>query len=122
MLKSKAEVMKDLGKVLRRKIVIQKQEVTEDEIGNQKSEWTDWQTVWAERNNLWGQEYYAAKVVNEENTLVFTIRYALLIDEINTVDYRIKHEGKFYDIKQIDFLRDDGLWVKIKALERGADG
>lgn len=122
MLKSKAEAMRDVGKVLRRKIIIQKLEVVEDEIGNQTQDWADWQTVWAERNNLWGQEYYAAKVVNEENTVVFVIRDAPFIEEMNTLEYRIKHEDKVFDIKQIDRLQDGGLWVKIKALERGADG
>ncbi len=122
MIKSKKEVMKDVGKVLRRKIIIQKMEVVQDDIGNQKMEWVDWRPVWAERNNLWGQEYYAAKAVNEESTIVFMVRYAPFIDEMNTVDYRIKHNGKFYDIKQIDYLQYDGLWVKIKARERGADG
>lgn len=120
-MKSKAEVMKDLGKVLRRKITIQKLQVSEDEIGNQILEWADWKTVWAERNNLWGREYYAAKTVNEENTLVFTVRHAPFIAEMDNVSYRVKFEGKTFDIKQIDFLEDDGLWVKIKALERGAD-
>lgn len=122
MLKSKAEAMRDVGKVLRRKIIIQKLEVVEDEIGNQTQDWADWQTVWAERNNLWGQEYYAAKVVNEENTVVFVIRDAPFIEEMNTLEYRIKHEDKVFDIKQIDRLQDGGLWVKIKALERGTDG
>lgn len=122
MLKPKKEVMKDVGKVLRRKIIIQKQEVVEDEIGNQKKDWVDWKTIWTERNNLWGREYYAAKAVNEENTLIFTVRHAPFINEIDNIKYRVKFEGKIYDIKQIDYLEDDGLWVKIKALERGADG
>lgn len=122
MLKSKAEAMRDVGKVLRRKIIIQKLEVVEDEIGNQIQDWVDWQTVWAERNNLWGQEYYAAKAVNEENTLVFTVRHAPFVDEMDNVKYRVKYCGKIFDIKQIDFLEDDGLWVKIKALERGVGG
>lgn len=121
MIKSKKEAMKDVGKVLRRKIIIQKLCVKEDEVGNQQTTWVDWQTVWAERNNLWGQEYYAAKVVNEENTLVFTIRHTPFIDAMDTVGFRIKHEDKVYDIKQIDLLQNDGLWVKIKALERGAN-
>jgi SPP1 family predicted phage head-tail adaptor len=122
MLKTKAEIMKDVGKVLRRKIAIQKMEITEDEIGNQKKEWVDWKTIWAERNNLWGHEYYAARAVNEENTVAFTVRYAPFIDEINNTNYRIKFNNKTYDIKQIDCLNDDGLWVKIKALERGING
>lgn len=122
MLKTKTEAMKDVGKVLRRKVVIQKLTVVEDEIGNQKKEWVDWKTLRVERSNLWGKEYYAAKAVNEENTLVFTARYGPFVDEINTVEYRALFEGKHYDIKQIDHIQDDGLWVKIKALERGADG
>ncbi len=122
MLKTKAEAMKDVGKTLRRKIIIQKFTIVEDEIGNQKKDWKDWRSVWAELNNLWGQEYYAARAVNEENTLIFTIRYAPFVNEMDTVNFRIKHEGKIYDIKQIDYLQDDGLWVKIKALERGAGG
>jgi len=121
-MKSKADVMKDLGKVLRRKVVIQKFTVTEDELGNQTQEWVDWKTLRVARDNLWGQEYYAAKAVNEENTLVFTTRYAPFIDEVNAIEYRVKHEDKVYDIKQIDHLQDDGLWVKIKALERGVNG
>lgn len=122
MIKSKKEAMKDVGKVLRRKIVIQKLEVVQDDIGNQKTEWVDWKIVWVERNNLWGQEYYAAKAVNEENTVVFMVRHASFIDQLNNVDYRIKYDGEIYDIKQIDHLQDDGLWAKIKALERGAGG
>lgn len=122
MIKSKKEAMKDVGKVLRRKIVIQKLEVVQDDIGNQKTEWVDWKIVWVERNNLWGQEYYAAKAVNEEHTLIFTMRHAPFVEEINQTGYRIKCDGKIFDIKQIDFLQDDGLWVKIKALERGAGG
>lgn len=122
MLKTKTEVMKDVGKVLRRKIVIQKFTVIVDELGVQKQEWVDWRTLRVERSNLWGKEYYAAKAVNEENTLVFTARYGPYIDEINTVEYRVLFEGRKYDIKQIDHLQDDGLWVKIKALERGANG
>ena len=120
MLKTKTEVMKDVGKVLRRKINVQKFVLTEDELGIQKREWVDWKTLRVERSNLWGQEYYAAKAVNEESTLVFTARYGPYVDEINTVEYRVLFEGKHYDIKQIDHLQDDGLWVKIKALERGA--
>lgn len=122
MLKTKADVMRDVGKVLRRKITLQKLIITEDELGIQRREWVSWKTLWVERSNLWGREYYAAKAVNEENTLVFTARYGPYIDEINAVEYRVLFEGRKYDIKQIDHLQDDGLWMKIKALERGNDG
>jgi len=119
--KSKADTMKDLAKVRRRKIVVQKRTITEDEIGNQIETWQDWKTLKAEKNGLWGQEYYAAKVVNEESTVVFTVRHVTFTDEINTYDYRIMFEGTPYDIKNIDRVNDD-IWVKIKALRSAVDG
>lgn len=121
-MKAKSEVMKDLARVRRRKIVIQKKTVVEDEWFNQVETWVDWQEVWAERSNLWGESYYAARAVNEENTVEFTIRYASFVEQIDTTNYQIVFEGRAYSIEQIDHLKDDGLWVKLKCLERGANG
>lgn len=115
----KIKAMKNVGLVRRRKIAIQKLEVLTDTIGQEYEEWVNWKELWVERNNLWGQEYYAAKSVNEENTLVFTARYVSFVDDIDSVNYRVLYNEKLYDIKHIDYLKDDGLWVKIKALERG---
>lgn len=120
-MKPKTDVMRDLSKVRRRKIVVQKRTVTEDAIGNQIETWDDWKTLKAEKTGLWGQEYYAAKMLNEQDTIVFTVRYVAFIEEMNTVDYRIMFEGKAYDIKNIDRINDD-IWVKIKALRSAADG
>jgi SPP1 family predicted phage head-tail adaptor len=121
MMKAKAEAMKDLAKVRRRKIIIQKRTITEDDIGNQIEVWQDWKTLKAEKTSLWGQEYYAAKAVNEQDTIVFTVRYVAFIDEMDTVDYRVIFDGKTYDIKNIDHVNDD-IWVKIKVLRSAADG
>ena len=120
-MKTKAEAMKDLAKVRRRKIVIQKKVDGFDEIGNPVEVWANWKTIRVERSSLWGQEYYAAKAVGEENTVVFTAKWVNFLDELNTVEYRILFEGKAYDIKNIDPLQDDGTWVKIKAVERPND-
>ncbi len=120
MIKSKAEVMKDLAKVRRRKIIIQKKTFDFDDIGNQIEVWKDWKALKAEKTGLWGQEYYAAQAVNEQDTIVFTVRHVVFIDEIDTVDYRIMFDGVPYDIKNIDRVNDD-IWVKIKALV-SADG
>lgn len=111
-MKSKSEVMKDLAKVRRRKITIQKKTSDFDSIGNQIAVWKDWKTLKAEKIGLWG---------NEESTIVFTVRYVAFIDGIDTVDYRIMFEGKPYDIKNINRVNDD-IWVKIKVLRGAADG
>lgn len=117
-MKSKAEAMKDLAKVCRRLITIQKKTVTTDDIGNQKERWTYWKTLKAERTQLFGQEYYAAAAIGQEQTVVFTVRYLPSLSEMNTTDYRLTCDGATYDIKHIDHLQDGGLWSKIKAMQR----
>ena len=74
--------MRELGKTLRHRIVIQKRSVTKDPWGNQVEEWQDWQTVWANLQTLWGERYYAAKAVGEENTVIFELRRAPFLDEL----------------------------------------
>ena len=122
MLREKKAVMKDLGKTLRNRFVLQKRSVVKDELQQQKEEWVDWRDVWGETQTLWGSEYYAAKAVNEENTIEFVIRKAPFLSEMNTLDYRVLWNGKSYDIRQIDEMSDESPWIKIKAMERGASG
>ncbi len=120
-MKTKAEKMKDLQKVRRRKLVIQKVNgTTYDEHENEVLNWEDWKTVWAERNELFGSEYYAAKSLGEEQTLKWTVKYVTFLEDINTTDYRIIYNGKdIYDIKDTDHLQDDGMWFVIKAEKSG---
>lgn len=121
-LKDKKDAMKDVGKVLRRKITIQKFTAYMDDMGNDIEDWLNYLTLWAEVNGLWGNEYYAAKAVNEESTIEFTLRDNANLKTLNTVDFRILFDGKTYDIKNIDHVKFEGQWVKIKALERGIGG
>ncbi len=118
MLKPKAEVMKDLARVRPYTIIIQKKTDGFDENRNQIEIWEDWKTLKADRTTLFGNEYYAAKAVNEEQTVVFIVRYVPFLEEINTVQYRLFYRGKPYDIKHIDHP-PGAMWVKIKAVERG---
>lgn len=118
-MRPKAEVMKDLARTRRRKIVIQQRETSKNEYGDVAVRWVDWHTVWAERNNLWGADYYAAAAIGEESTVEFTIRHVALLDQLNAADHRLVHDGVVYNVKQIDYLKDDGMWIKIRALALG---
>lgn len=118
----KRNKMRDLGKVRRRKITIRKMTTYQDEWENQKRDWVDWRTLWAERSSLWGQEYYQAKTVNESNTVEFTVRHVAFLEEVDTVNYQIVFDGREYDITHIDHLSDDGMWIKFKCLERDSRG
>ena len=67
-------------------------------------------------------KYFAARAVGEQNTVGFVIRHAPFVEQLNTTDYRVVYEGRACDIKQIDHLKDDGMWVKLRCLEAGSDG
>lgn len=115
----KSNKMRDLAKVRRRKITIRKKTVGFDEWENQVESWVEWKILWAERTALWGQEYVAAQAINQEQTIEFTVRHVGFLDELNTVDFDVLYNGKEYDIKHIDPFKDDGMWIKLRCLERG---
>jgi len=118
-MRTKAEVMQGLARVPRRTIVIQHKVITKDQYGDVTEVWEAWRTLRAERSNLWGRDYYAALAVGEEQAIEFTVRYVSFLDELKTDTHRILYEGETYDIKHIDHLRDDGAWIKLKAMRRG---
>lgn len=121
MIKSKSEKMKDLAKVRKHKIIIQKKVTSENIRGDHIEDWTDWKTLRAERSTLYGRDYYAAATVSQEQTIILTVKYVQFLEEVDTVKYRIIYQNKPYDIKQIDFIQDDGMFAKIKVLESGLD-
>ena len=120
-MKTKDQKMKDLKAVRKHRLIIQKKTVTEDEYGNQIEEWTNWKTVTAQRLELFGEDYYAAKQLGEEETIKWKIKYVSFVEEINTAKYRIinSRTNETYDIKDTDYLQDDGQWFIIRAEKSG---
>jgi SPP1 family predicted phage head-tail adaptor len=118
-MRTKAEVMKDLGRVRRRKITIQKKVTEKNEYGDVTTTWQDWKAVWAERESLWGRDYFAALAVGEQETVEFVVRHVGFLDELKTDTHRLVFEGGIYDLKQVDYLKDDDLWLKLRAVRQG---
>jgi len=118
-MKTKAEVMRDLGRVRRRKIVIQRKVTEKNKWGDLVTEWRDWQTVWAERGSLFGRDYYAALAVGEQQTVEFGVRHVGFLDDLTTDTHRLVFEGNVYDLKQVDYLKDDGMWLILRASRQG---
>lgn len=106
----------NIGKMNKR-ITIQKFTVIQNENGFDKEEWINHKTVWASVNNLSGKEFYTAKAVQAENTVEFTIRYGKYSENIDTKNYRIAWNGRFYNITFIDNIQYKNTFVKIKANE-----
>ena len=48
----------------------------------------------------------------------FVVRYVAFLDELKTDTHRLLYDGEIYDIKHIDYLKDDGMWLKIRAVRR----
>ena len=101
---------------LREFIVIEKRIVVEDDIGNQSSTWLPFYKGFASVNNLFGTEYWAAAQTQSQNTVVFTLRYNPLFNEVNSLEYRLLFRGKEYDIKSVDNVKYANISIKIKAV------
>ena len=121
-MKTKKQKMKDLQVKRKHKLMIQKKTVVTDEWENQNEEWSDWKTVTAQRKELFGSDYYAASQSSEEKTVKWKIKYvASWAEEINTNKYRIINirTDEIWDIKDTDYLNDDGQWLLIEAEKSG---
>jgi len=70
-------------------------------------------TVWAAVSNLHGKEYFAAKAVQAENTVKFTIRY---LPGIST-SMQIQFQDRVFNIIDIDNIKYRKKYLEIKALE-----
>lgn len=117
-MKDKRMAMRDVGKILDRRITIEKLATVTSDDGFKKRKWIPWRTLWCSKNNLYGKEFYAARAVGEEKTVVFEIRYFDELENINSKEYRILDGKDGYNIIFIDDVKYQKQWVKIKALLR----
>lgn len=121
-MKSKKDKMKDLQVKRRHKLSIQKKTLIQDDWGNEVEEWTDWWPVAAQRMELYGSDYYAAKQFGEEKTIKWKLKYvASRAEEINTNKFRVINirTNEVFDIKDTDYLNDDGQWFILKCEKSG---
>lgn len=121
-MKSKKDKMKDLQVKRRHKLSIQKKTLTQDDWGNEIEDWTDWWSVTAQRMELFGSDYYAAKQFGEEKTIKWKLKYvASRAEEINTNKFRVINirTDEIFDIKDTDYLNDDGQWFILKCEKSG---
>ena len=82
---------------LNRRIILQRQDVSRDVVGQAKPVWTDIATVWAAVLPLRGREYFESAKVNSEITVRVVIRYRADVKP----SWRVKHGADAYDIIEI---------------------
>ncbi|NMM65493.1 phage head closure protein [Clostridium sp. P21] len=113
---------------LRNRITIQKFATVQNDNGFDVEEWQDYKTIWANMNNLYGKEFYAAKAVQSENTVEFVVRYSKDLICLDSKNYRIKviknkeaekeeDKYRFFNTTFIDNIQYKNKWLKIKTIE-----
>lgn len=126
MLASKQEMkrtaMKSINSSLRHFIKIETFVSNQQSDGTWKEEWLPFNEIWANKQNLYGSEFYTAGQVNKQETVKFTIRYMPSILETPKEKMRIISDNKYYDIDFIDNIRYENEWLEIKAIEQAFGG
>ena len=126
MLASKQEMkrtaMKSINSSLRHFIQIETFVSNQQSDGTWKEEWLPFNEIWANKQNLYGSEFYTAGQVNKQETVKFTIRYMPSILETTKEKMRIISDNKYYDIDFIDNIRYENEWLEIKAIEQAFGG
>ncbi|MCH3943059.1 MAG: phage head closure protein [Atopobiaceae bacterium] len=100
----------------RQKIEIQKSTPTKDVDGVDKDVWVKERSPYAYANALSGAEFWAAAQVNEQETVVFEIRWHPWASSIDPEKNRIVWNGWSYDISFVDDVMNRHETVKIKCL------
>ncbi len=114
---AKRDKMKSLQRVRRHRAKILKQ-TQQKEYGSIVLTWADWKTVWVRRVSLWGKAYFAAKAAGEDRTIEFEVQWTPFLKGIAPItNYRFELYGVQYEIKHVDYLKDDGEWVKFRCQE-----
>ncbi|MDC3412529.1 phage head closure protein [Aquibacillus sp. 3ASR75-286] len=62
--------------------------------------WSEYQKVWASKEDKGGDEYFEAKAANAVRTVVWTIRYDKDLDK-NGEGRRFVYDSQEYDIKSV---------------------
>lgn len=102
--------------IMDKKIMIQKNISGKDDRGNPIDNWQDYYNPWAYVNELSGNEFYEARLVNLENTVRFTVRYTPKLKDLDTSSYRILFKGRIYDITFVDNPQFRNETLKISAI------
>jgi SPP1 family predicted phage head-tail adaptor len=101
---------------LDRRIVLKTVTVDTDEFNAPTETLSDLATVWAEKRDLRGREYFQANSENAQIETVFRIRWRSDVSPLN----RIAFDGRDYDIVSVaEIGRRDGLEIMAKARAEG---
>ena len=97
--------------LLNQKILVQKNEVTVDAIGNHLNQWMDFYSCYATISGESPNESTSAGMVVDNTKADFTVRWCKAVSEITADNFRILYAGEIYNILGIDHQNS----VKLKC-------
>lgn len=85
---------------------------SQDDTGDDRRTWSVVATIWAEKQDLAGKTFFAARQDNSEITTRFRMRWRTGL----SADNRLRYDGVDYEIVSVAELgRRDGLEVMTRA-------
>lgn len=101
--------------LLNLRILIQKNAVISDAIGNRKNTWTDYFSCYATIGGESGTEVYRTGETLESVDLTFTIRYSSETAAVTPSGYRIVYGGELYNIIAVDHQNNKRKSLKFRC-------
>ena len=93
-----------------------------DAVGNQTADWQTAATLRCRVNSLYGEDYWAAAAQNQQDTLVFVLRWcpvlAAAMADGDLTRWRLQLGGAAYEIRSFDDVDFAHKLVKIRAVRR----
>lgn len=101
--------------LLNQQILVQKNEVTVDAIGNHLNQWMDFYSCYATISGESPNESTSAGAVVDNTKADFTVRWCRAVSEITADNFRILYAGEIYNILGIDHQNFKKKSVKFKC-------
>lgn len=101
--------------LLNEKIVIQKNAVVADAIGNRKNVWEDYYSCFATIGGEGGNEKAEAGQIVDGSSITFTVRYCGKLVDIMSTGFRILFHGEIYNILAVDHMNYKKKSLKFRC-------
>ena len=102
---------------LDRRITIQSKTESQDAFGAPIATWASWASVWAERLEMSGREYFTAQQVTPEVMRKYRIRW---MSNLTTLNRILDEDGEPFDIvRVVEIGRREGLELTVKVPTNG---
>ncbi len=100
---------------LKEKIIIEKNQVTIDGIGNHINAWSEYYTCRAYASTFTAQETDDEVVEHENRIILFSVRSCEKTKVLTSINYRVRFREQIYNIVSVDMLNYKGKEIKLRC-------